>query len=48
MTTRRSFIRGAAAGVLGLGLVSRTGAASLPEAPSMDKPTTQPPLAPPS
>ncbi len=48
MTTRRGFLGRAAAGVLGLGLVSRIRAASLPEAPSQDKATMQPPLAPPN
>ena len=48
MTTRRGFIGGAAAGALGLGLVSRIRAASLPEAPIQDKAATQPPLAPPN
>jgi FtsP/CotA-like multicopper oxidase with cupredoxin domain len=38
----------AAAGLFGAALVSRAAAASLPEAPSMDKPETQPPLVPPN
>ncbi|MGE3376482.1 MAG: multicopper oxidase family protein [Vicinamibacteria bacterium] len=48
MTTRRSFLRTSAAGLLGAGLVSRVQAASLPEAPMMDKPDMAPPLAPPN
>jgi len=46
MTTRRQFMRGSAAGLLGAALVSRAGAASLPEAPTMAKPDTAPPLVP--
>lgn len=46
MVTRRKFFLNAGAVALGAGLVSRAGAASLPEAPSMDKASTQPPLAP--
>jgi manganese oxidase len=48
MTTRRSFLRTSAAGLLGAGLVSRAQAASLPEAPMMDKPDMAPPLLPPN
>ena len=48
MTNRRDFLRGSAAGLLGAALVSRAGAASLPEAPTWDKPTMAPPLAPPN
>jgi len=48
MLTRRDFFRSAGAVTLGAGLISRAGAASLPEAPIMDQPTTQPPLAPPN
>ncbi|MCZ7566066.1 MAG: copper oxidase [Burkholderiales bacterium] len=48
MNTRRRFLGGAAAAALGAGLVSRVGAASLPEAPTMDKATMRPPLAPPN
>ena len=48
MVTRRDFFRSAGAVTLGAGLVSRAGAASLPEAPIMDQPTTQPPLTPPN
>jgi FtsP/CotA-like multicopper oxidase with cupredoxin domain len=47
MVNRRQFIGGsAAAAVLGAGLVSRAGAASLPEAAVMQSASTQPPLAP--
>ncbi len=46
MTDRREFLRGAAAGLVGAALVSKAGAAALPEAPLQDKPATQPPLAP--
>jgi FtsP/CotA-like multicopper oxidase with cupredoxin domain len=45
---RRRFLGAAAASLAGAALVSRVGAASLPEAVTQDKPTTQPPLAPPS
>ena len=48
MTTRRNFLRGSAAGFFGAALVSRVQAASLPEAPLMDKPDMAPPLAPPN
>jgi FtsP/CotA-like multicopper oxidase with cupredoxin domain len=48
MTTRRSFLRTSAAGLFGAALVSRAGAASLPEAPTMDKPDMAPPLFPPN
>lgn len=48
MVTRRQFIGGAGAALLGSGLVSRVGAASLPEAPLQDKPSTMPPLNPPN
>ncbi|MFM9433032.1 manganese oxidase [Janthinobacterium sp. CG_23.3] len=48
MVSRRGFFGGATAVALGAGLVSRAGAASLPEAPMMDKAATQPPLAPPN
>jgi len=47
VNTRRRFLGGAAAAALGAGLVSRVAAASLPEAPTMDKATMQPPLVPP-
>ena len=46
MVSRRNFIRGAGAAALGAGLVSRAGAASLPEAHMQTKASTQPPLAP--
>ena len=48
MVTRRNFFRSAGAVALSAGLVSRAGAASLPEAPMMDQTATQPPLAPPN
>ncbi len=48
MNTRRNFLRNAAAATLGAGLVSRVGAATLPEAPTQSSPKTQGPLAPPS
>ena len=47
MTSRRNFFTGAAA-LVGAGLVSRAGAATLPEAPIMNSADTQPPLAPPN
>ena len=47
MVSRRDFFTGAAA-MVGAGLVSRAGAASLPEAPVMDQASTQAPLAPPN
>ena len=47
MASRRQFLRGA--GLMAAGAsVGRSALAALPEAPSMDKPATQPPLAPPS
>ena len=46
MSSRRHFLRSSGAVVLGAALVSRAGAASLPEAPIQTKPGTQPPLAP--
>ncbi|MGE0874847.1 MAG: multicopper oxidase family protein [Burkholderiales bacterium] len=48
MSTRRQFFRSSAAGILGAALVSRAGAASLPEAPMRDKPDMAPPLHPPN
>jgi len=48
MTNRRQFLRTSAAGFFGAALVSRAGAASIPEAPAQDKSTTAPPLAPPN
>ena len=47
MTSRRNFFTGAAA-LVGAGLVSRAGAATLPEAPIMNSADTQPPLTPPN
>ncbi len=48
MVSRRDFFMGASAVALGAGVVSRAGAASLPEAATMDKAATQPPLTPPN
>jgi manganese oxidase len=48
MTTRRQFLGRSAAGFLGAALVSRAGAASLPEAPLRDTPDMAPPLVPPN
>jgi FtsP/CotA-like multicopper oxidase with cupredoxin domain len=48
MTSRRNFLLGTGAVLLGAGAVNRVGAAALPEAPIMDKASTQPPLAPPN
>lgn len=48
MTSRRDFFLGAGAVALGAGLVSKAGAASLPEAPTMSKASTQGPLMPPN
>ncbi|MEW7849875.1 copper oxidase [Massilia aurea] len=48
MTNRRSFLTGAGATVLGASLVSRAGAASLPEAPTHTSSATAAPLAPPN
>ncbi|MBD8531647.1 MULTISPECIES: multicopper oxidase family protein [unclassified Massilia] len=47
MSSRRDFFSGAAA-LVGAGLVTRAGAATLPEAPSMSSAATQPPLVPPN
>jgi FtsP/CotA-like multicopper oxidase with cupredoxin domain len=47
MSSRRDFFTGAAA-LVGAGLVSRAGAATLPEAPIMQSAATQPPPAPPN
>ncbi|RJG05058.1 copper oxidase [Noviherbaspirillum cavernae] len=47
MVSRRDFFMGAGA-LVGAGLVTRAGAASLPEAPVMSSAATQPPLAPPN
>jgi FtsP/CotA-like multicopper oxidase with cupredoxin domain len=46
VSTRRQFINSSAAAVMGAALVSRVGAASLPEAPEMTEASTQPPLIP--
>ena len=46
MTTRRNFLRASSGALLGVGMVSRVGAASLPEAPMQTSPATQPPLVP--
>jgi manganese oxidase len=46
MTDRRQFLRRSAAGLFGAALVSRVGAASLPEAPIQEKPEMAPPLHP--
>jgi FtsP/CotA-like multicopper oxidase with cupredoxin domain len=48
MITRRDFFRGAGAAAVGTALVSRAGAAGLPEAASMANAATQPPLSPPN
>lgn len=45
MVSRRQFLGGSAA-MLGAAMVSRAGAAALPEAPLQQSPTMQPPLAP--
>jgi manganese oxidase len=46
MTNRRNFLRASAAGFFGAAMVSRVGAASLPELTIQEKPTMQPPLVP--
>ena len=46
MTNRRQFLAGSAAGFFGAAMVSRAGAASLPEAPIRDTPDMAPPLHP--
>jgi len=48
MTNRRQFMRSAAAGLFGAAMVSKAQAATLPEAPTQDKPDMQPPLSPPN
>ncbi len=48
MVSRRQFLGGTGAAMLGAAMVSRAGAASLPEAPLQTKPATQPPLVPPN
>jgi len=45
---RRSFLANGAAALIGAGLVSRAGAAGLPEAPVQSSPSTAPPLVPPN
>jgi FtsP/CotA-like multicopper oxidase with cupredoxin domain len=48
MMTRRQFLVGSGAAVVGAALVSKAQAASLPEAPVQTKARTQPPLVPPN
>ena len=48
MVSRRDFIRTTGATVLGAGIVSRAGAASVPEAPSNKDADTMPPMVPPN
>ena len=48
MLSRRQFLRDAGVASIGAGLVSKAGAASLPEAQTQINPATQPPLAPPN
>jgi len=48
MMTRRQFLVGSGAAVVGAALVSRAQAASLPEAPVQAGAMTQPPLVPPN
>ena len=48
MVSRRNFFTGAGAVALSAGMVTRAGAASLPEAPMMDSAATQAPLSPPN
>ena len=48
MVSRRDFFKGAGAIAVGAGLVSKVGAASLPEAPIMNDSATQPPSPPPN
>ncbi|MFL6672364.1 MAG: multicopper oxidase family protein [Massilia sp.] len=47
MTSRRAFLTGAGATLVGAAAVSKAGAASLPEAPTQSSANTMPPLAPP-
>ncbi|MTW13646.1 multicopper oxidase domain-containing protein [Pseudoduganella eburnea] len=47
MSNRRSFLANGAATLIGVGLVSRAGAAGLPEAPVQSNASTAPPLMPP-
>ena len=48
MTDRRQFLQRSAGGFLGAALISRVGAASLPEAPMRETAQTAPPLVPPN
>ena len=48
MVTRRDFLRSSSAAFLGAALVSKAGAAALPEAPMMDSAATQQPHLPPN
>jgi FtsP/CotA-like multicopper oxidase with cupredoxin domain len=48
MTSRRKFLGGSAAALLGAAMVSRAGAASLPEAPTRENADMAPPLVPPN
>jgi FtsP/CotA-like multicopper oxidase with cupredoxin domain len=48
MTSRRTFITGAGAALVGAAAVSKAGAASLPEAPTQSSASTMAPLAPPN
>ena len=48
MSNRRSFLANGAAALIGAGLVSRAGAAGLPEAPLQSTASTAPPLLPPN
>src|SRR4051812_29201459 len=48
MTSRRHFITGAGAAMVGASLVSKASAAAIPEAPVQDSAATAPPLAPPN
>ena len=48
MVSRRDFFKGAGVAAVSTAVVSRVGAASLPEAPLMQSASTQPPLTPPN
>ena len=48
MVTRRDFFRSAGAAAVSTAVLSRVGAAALPEAASMDNAATQAPLSPPN
>src|SRR5213075_2368396 len=48
MSNRRAFLANGAAALIGAGLVSRAGAAGLPEAPLQSTASTAPPLLPPN